>query len=102
MSEYPEHERLKAISDKSQAIHDFLEWCGERGLWLAERYCTRWDHPEDPRCEDGECEMSDKMLPTHQSDHTLLAEFFKIDMDVIEVEKRAMLDALRAANENRP
>lgn len=96
MSEYPEHDKLAAIHERSQAIHDFLEWCAERGLWLAERQCLRWDHP-DAYCEEGECDMSDGLAPTHQSDRALLAEFFDIDMNRIEAEKRAMLDQMRNA-----
>jgi hypothetical protein len=51
MSEqYPEHEKLTAISDKSQACYDFLEWLGEQGIMLgkydvAEDFCRNCEHP---------------------------------------------------------
>lgn len=32
MNGYPEHEKLRAISDKSQAIGEFLEWLETGGL----------------------------------------------------------------------
>ena len=31
IEEYPEHMKLRAISDESQAIYNFLEWCEEQG-----------------------------------------------------------------------
>ena len=35
-SKYPEHEKLSAISDKSQACGEFIEWLGyEKGIVLA-------------------------------------------------------------------
>lgn len=83
MSDYPEHERLKAISDKSQAIGEFVEWLGgAKGIVLAENIGSRgWDSG---------------LVPTGRTITALLAEFYEIDLDVIEHEKRAMLDALRA------
>ena len=34
MSDYPEHDRLAAISDQSQTCGEFLEWLQEDGLHL--------------------------------------------------------------------
>lgn len=34
-TEYPEHERMAAVSDQSQAIGEFLEWLTEQGITLA-------------------------------------------------------------------
>jgi hypothetical protein len=56
MSEqYPEHEKLTAISDKSQACYDFLEWLGTQGILLgkydvAVDTCRNCEHP-DPHDE---------------------------------------------------
>lgn len=81
--DYPEHTKLKAISHLSQSNHDFVEWLGEeKGIVLAQRF-------------DG----SDDYYPTQYSLRKLLAEFHEIDLDVIEDEKRAMLDRLREAND---
>jgi len=79
MSDYPEHEKLTKVADKSQAIGEFLEWCSaEKGISLANYSDYR---------EDG---MPVPFRP-------LLAEFFEIDENVLEQEKRAMLDAMRKA-----
>lgn len=99
MSDYPEHEKLKAIADKSQAVYDFIEWCSyEKSIHLAEHYCLRDSHPDHPGCEEGECEMSSYMVGTFRSIDSLLAEFFQIDMQAIDREKRAMLESIREAH----
>lgn len=82
--QYPEHHKLGAISDKSQAIYDFLEWVrGEHGLLLAS-YATSSSPLEQGR-----------LFPSQHSVRRLLAEFFEIDEEKIEQEKRAMLEGLR-------
>lgn len=87
MSEYPEHDKLAAISDESQAIYDFIVWLGdEKAVQLCGKRDGRPDH------NSWECPW----MPVGASIRDLLAEHFGIDMQRIEHEKRAMLDALRA------
>jgi predicted amidophosphoribosyltransferase len=31
---YPEHEKLKAVRDRSQCVGEFLEWLAEKGLYV--------------------------------------------------------------------
>lgn len=78
-SAYPEHEKLAAVKDQSQAIGEFLDWLNGDGVHLA-----RWD------------EEWDRYFPVHESINALLARRFGIDLDRIEAEKRAMLDEIRA------
>lgn len=80
MSDYPEHEKLSAIKDQTQTIHDFLEWCGQQGIQLCE-----FD------------ERSDGYWPARREDD-LLADWAGIDLKAIEAEKRQMLDQIRAMN----
>lgn len=78
--QYPEHEKLSAISELSQAIGEFLEWCQGKGWVLAEipdEYDFTW-------------------FPISYSTNTLLARHFGIDLDRLEAEKKQMLDAIRA------
>lgn len=78
MANYPEHEKMRKISDQSQAVGDFLEWVrSEKGWFLAQR--------------DDETK---RIWPASYSTVQLLAEFFEIDLDKIEDEKRAMLASL--------
>jgi len=79
--EYPMHEKLKTVATLSQICGEFLEWLECRGLRLA-----KWE-------EDGET-----LVPTQTSRTQLLAEFFEIDLDALEQEKRHMLGVQRKLN----
>lgn len=87
---YPEHQKLNAIGDQSQTIGEFLDWLGdEKGYSLG-----RWG--------DGlawPAESQDRMYPVYDRQTDLLAEFFEIDLKLIEQEKRAMLESMRAAQD---
>lgn len=76
--EYPEHEKLKAVKDKSQIIGEFLEWLDAEGIRLA-RY-------ED----DG-----DDLICINESIEKILARRFNIDLAKIENERQHMLETLR-------
>lgn len=85
MSRYPEHDKLRGIMDKSQAIGEFLEWLGyEKGIQLGS-----FD------------DRTDRMWPISGSWQDLAAEWFGIDMRLIEQEKREMLEVQRQLNEDR-
>jgi hypothetical protein len=74
---FPEHEKLKKISEKSQCCGEFVEWLAMRGFRVTSTkrnrsFCLRRE----------------------------LAAFFEIDEAKLEDEKRSMLDQLRAADWN--
>lgn len=84
MAETPEHEKLHKVRDKSQVCGEFLDWLrDEKGFTLATE-----DEYGDP-------------IPVYTSTTKLLAEFFEIDLKVLEDEKEQMLRELRAAHANR-
>jgi hypothetical protein len=77
MSEYTEHERLKAVAEESQAIGSFLTYLlTETGHVLA-----KWDG------------QSLRVSNTPITD--LLAGYYGIDQNKIEQEKRQMLQRIR-------
>lgn len=77
-ADYPEHEKLRAIRDQSQKAGEFLEWLqAEKGVSLM---------------------VGD--FPLQTTTTRLLAEFFEIDLDKIEDEKRTMLEVLRRNHES--
>ena len=76
---YPEHEKLKALGGANQIVGDFIGWLSEQGIELCERTRRR-----------------DELVPCGKSRDDLLAEFFDIDTEKLEDEKRQMLDELRA------
>ena len=78
-SDYPEHEKLSEVSDKSQAIGEFIDWLEyEKGIHLG-------FYP------DGQ----EPMQAVFMNIRDLLADFFEIDLDKIDLEKDAMLEAMR-------
>jgi hypothetical protein len=83
---YPEHEKLGAVVEKSQAIGEFLEWCNERCWYLC--------HPTESPFEG--CYWP---VPGSINDH--LAAYFGIDQNKLEAEKREMLDEQRALTAER-
>jgi hypothetical protein len=81
MSEYPEHDKLHEVKDKSQAIGEFLEWLGSEKRGVVCEYTDDSDYP----------------IPMTHNIQTLLAEYFDIDLDKIEEEKQQMLEKIRKA-----
>ena len=81
MSEYPEHEKLKAVKELSQTCGEFVDFLEEKGIYLAE-YDTK-----DER---------NRLYRWRGRMTKLLAEFFEIDEDALEREKQAMLEKIRS------
>ena len=123
---YPEHEKLQEISDKSQAIGEFLEEMSYKGIRLCEfnediTTVEQVEVPEDLERWLGE-DDTDLPLSSHNTaralvrmlagrDHhqggfmpvagttmKILEGYFGIDGDKVEDEKRQMLDKIREAN----
>lgn len=78
MSKYPEHDKLREIQPLSQAIGEFIEWCGEYGRDI---HLSRF--------------VGDRLKVVNTPIVELLAQHFGIDLDAIETEKRTMLDEIR-------
>lgn len=82
-TEYPEHEKLKKVADESQTCGEFLDWLKhEKGFVLHE-----WN------------ERLQEYVVAWTPINTMLAEFFEIDQDRLEAEKRTMLEEIRRINE---
>ena len=93
----PECDKLKAVSGSSQDIGEFLDWLtGEKGLTV----CN--EHEHDEWCE-GEDEIimcgtqSKEYTPAMLNIEKLLAEYFEIDLNKVEKERRAILAELQKA-----
>ena len=74
-SEYPEHDKLRAIRHQSQTVGDFLEWLEENGMEVGV-----WD--------------GDWFHPSNRNKESLLAAYFEIDQAKLEREKRVMIAEL--------
>jgi len=80
MPKYPECEKLAAVHEKSQTIGAFLEWLETKDISLM-LWCP-----------------GDNFRRPHMSIEKMLAEFFEIDLNKVEEERRAMLEDMRKQN----
>lgn len=100
---YPEHEKLKRVSDKSQAIGEFLEWLtGTRGVELMRRRTAAEIEAlnDDPSATDDDFD-TDTLIPFRVKGGFpagLLAEYFEVDQGKLEAEKRSILAVLAAGS----
>lgn len=85
---YPEHDKLQKVKDRSQTIGEFLNWLS----WNKKIRLARFE--KIPPDEDRHSEL---MLVSYNMQE-LLAEYFGIDLDVLEQEKRKMLEHIRTLN----
>ena len=98
---YPEHEKLQKVVDKSQAIGEFIDWLrGEKKIV----FCKYVQEPVPDDDENGyynedlDDVVKDMLLPTSLPIEETLAEYFGIDLNKLEAEKRQMIDECRKAN----
>lgn len=75
--EYPECEKLSAVSDERRTLSEFFEWLESRGMLL----CTYEPDFQIP-------------WPVTKSNDTLIYEFLEIDPKKLDQERRAMLASL--------
>ena len=82
----PELDKMLAISEKSQAIGKFLDWCSvEHEIQLAE-----WTGSSCPECGD------ETLINLIMGKEKLLAKYFEIDLDKCEQERQQLLANLRS------
>lgn len=74
-----QHARVRVNMDRTQAVHDFLEFCRDKGLELG------WI---DPRTDD---------FPPRED--ALLYEWIDVNPKALEAEKVAMINAQHEAND---
>jgi hypothetical protein len=80
MSEYPEHDKLRAIKQEKQIVINFLEW-------LEENNYAVFVLDSKGNC-DRDCTIKE-----------LLAAHFEIDEDKLEEEKQRMISEMVKSNE---
>jgi hypothetical protein len=83
---YPEHAKTHALKAQSEGIFDFLQWAADKkGLRFGRSVFD--DDEGEVFIEAGDYALRE-----------VLAEYFKVDLDRLETEKRQMLDELRGHN----
>jgi len=83
----PELNKIIEAAEDSQKIGEFLEWLNEQEIILAE-----WTGSDCDECGEGLMEIS-------QSREQLLANYCGIDLVKAEKERQALLDEMKAAND---
>lgn len=106
MSEYPEHDKLSAVKEESQAIGEFIENGGYTLCkWRDAADCNRFIDKDTGESrglfEDGAVpnpEWYPEGFYPEYGTQRILAGYFEIDLAVIDAEKQAMLAKMRATN----
>ncbi len=75
--EYPECEKMALVRDESQTIGGFLEWASEQG----------WEFVDNNNI--GHYRMP---MPVNKPIEQILAQYFEIDLELVEKEKQQILD----------
>ena len=81
-SKYPECEKMRSIKEKSELCGDFLEWLQSKYRLIN-------------RQESFESSLASINYSSYINFEELLAEFFNIDLDKVEEEKKQILMELR-------
>lgn len=114
---YPMHTKLKKINDHSQEIYDFLEWIkaeydGQLMMYAVDSetvVCPDDElHKSTPeKCHNCKGRDTYKRKTFEGWTHVpkpikqLLADYYEIDLNILEAEKTHMLDELRTMNASR-
>lgn len=73
----PELDKMKSVQAESQAIGKFLEWLEEKGMFI------------------GRYENDNYINAISESNEQLLADYFEIDLKLVEKERVALLKEFR-------
>lgn len=88
----PECEKLVAVSEESNKIGEFLDWMASKDIVL----CT-WEENDDEDTNDylPHILMTVDKYRGHSGIERILGEYFGVDLDKVENERRALLEWLR-------
>lgn len=95
----PELDKMNAAKAESQPIGQFLDWLSDTKrveLCQPHEHTDQCYAPDDEEKEKPTCHVrAGELLPFHFNSERLLAEYFKIDLNKVEQERRAILQSLR-------
>lgn len=87
----PMLDKMSVVSEKSQAIGEFLDWLQEEKEYSIRELRTL---VKDRPAWNDQVEVTE-WLPIRQSTESLIAEFFGIDMAQADSERRVLLERVR-------
>ena len=79
MSDFPELERMKAVSADSQKIGVFIDWLRSQDIHL---------------CRDVQYGYQSDYVPIRETPEKLLAAYFEIDLNKVEEERQRLFNQL--------
>jgi hypothetical protein len=88
MAKTPELDKMAAIRDESQKIGEFLTWLGEQGNTIC-----KFIEPDD--IDDPDEAPNGGYYPVRKDTEQILADYFGIDLNKCEQERRDILEQLR-------
>lgn len=94
----PECERLADISKESNKIGDFLSWLQQSGIYLTEWKDKRFFDEDGNQLKkyERDCEIEPEgYYPYRKSIERILADYFEIDLDLVDKERAALLEHSR-------
>jgi hypothetical protein len=91
MGEYPEHEKVRALGDKREAVQEFLDWLYEAFRPRESKgHCWLAAYPENPHSL-----LFEELKPIFENREEIMAAFFGIDLRALSREKDEMLAEFR-------
>lgn len=93
MTNYPECEKMQAVKEQSQELGFFLEWLKNRFTLAEMNYNFRAIITDT---DDNEESVSGILFPSYKSINQILAEYFEIDLEKVDEEKRQILEEIRS------
>ncbi len=84
LPECPECDKMIGVQDQSDTLTSFVDWLNENGYTI----CTLEKTDGYPR---------EQYIPHRETYEKLFAEYFNIDLNKVEKERRALLEAIRAS-----
>ena len=98
MVETPECNKMLKVRENSQAIGEFIEWLRTEKHYEITETIT-YTETREHLMSDKTYEVTlERTVPIKQSIERLLAEYFDIDLDKVELERREILKDLQKAS----
>jgi hypothetical protein len=88
---YPEAEKYSAVREQANQIGNFIDFLRDEKKYTFAKWYNMQEDPDEE-------ETDDKLMPEFPNMEKLLMEFFEIDENKLEAERRAMLEECRQAN----
>lgn len=110
-SKYPEHEKLRAVHDKTLVLSEFYDWLGQQGIQLGKYHRHVRECYEVTECKHARrcnrtgihrrivCGYNENfMYPIHTRPDELFGKFLGINPKKLSAEKEQMVEEMRAAS----